>query len=101
MKFLDDLTQLIAIMVAGNQQKRRRLFLFEPAVSSQNDVAVGASRMNQAIARQVRAVDHVKTENTQPFGQAAEHPVGGERDFISANPFAGSNNNIDSSTPRP
>jgi hypothetical protein len=55
----DHLAQLIAMMIAFDQDKRRRLFLFQTPVPGKNQAALGARRPDQTIARQMLTVDDI------------------------------------------
>ena len=72
------LAQLFAIVIACNHDKRRRLFLFQAPVAGENHTLLCPRRPDQAVAGQVRAIDHIATEYSEPLDQPSEHPVGGK-----------------------
>src|SRR3990172_12987911 len=76
--FANDLAELLAIIIAVDENKLRRLFLLESAVAGKNQPVLGAGRMDQAVSGQVPAIDDVLPDDAQPLGQPAEHAVGGE-----------------------
>jgi len=75
------LAQLFAIVIACNHDKRRRLFLFQAPVTGENHTLLRPRRSDQAVTGQVRAIDHVTTEHSQPLDQPPEHPVGSKFPF--------------------
>jgi hypothetical protein len=77
----DHLAQLIAIMVAFDKQKCRRLLLFQAPVTREDQAVLRARRPDQSVTGQVRPVDHVLADDTEPFGEAAEHSIRGEFQF--------------------
>jgi len=77
----DNLAQLIAVMVTFDENKLRRLFLFEAPVAGENQAPISPCRANQTISGQVWAINHVTANYAQPFHQPAEHAIGGELDL--------------------
>jgi len=76
----DDLAQLFDIVVAVDEQKRRRLFARQASIPRQDHPAIGARRPDQAVAGEVPAIDDVTAEDAQPLGKPSQHAVGGEGD---------------------
>ena len=73
-----NLAQLLAVAVAFDKYKCRRLFLFQATVPGKNQAAFLPRRANQTVTAQMPAVNYVLAHEAEPLGQLAEHAVGGE-----------------------
>ena len=72
------LPKLLPTAIVFDQEKIRRLFLFDAPVTSENQPVLPPRRANQSITGQMGTVDHVLSHDPEPFGEFAEHAVGGE-----------------------
>ncbi|MBP1688835.1 MAG: hypothetical protein H6Q33_4978 [Deltaproteobacteria bacterium] len=74
-----DLSQLLAEMIAGDEQQRDIGMLPRQApVPRQDDATLRAGVAHEGAAGQVRAVGGILTEDAQPTGETAEHFVDGK-----------------------
>jgi hypothetical protein len=58
--FFDNLTQLVRILVTFDENKSRRLLLFEPAVAGENQPIFLPRRVNQAVPGQMPPINNVQ-----------------------------------------
>ncbi len=60
---MDDLFELLAKMVALDQEDRRRTFFVDPTVPRENKPTLPPCRADQLITRQMEAVAHILADN--------------------------------------
>src|ERR1044071_3027347 len=77
---LHHLPNLIHVPVRGNQQKFRRLFVFQSPVPGQNDPILLARRPDQSVSCEVLAIDDIIAQHAQPLHESAEHSIRGKLD---------------------
>jgi len=65
-------------MITFNKYKSRRLLLFEPPVAGQDEAVFRSGRSDQAVAGQMRPIDHILADDAKPLDEPAEHAIGGE-----------------------
>lgn len=77
------LAKLFPKLVALHKEVRWHLPITDQTpVARENDSAAAPGFLEKPFPREVRAIEHVTAENTQPSGQPPEHLVGDETRFL-------------------